>query len=816
MPIFLVHLLVGIALSVASTLVQQIFAQDQKQKVSGVRSTIQVGGDNPLGFIAGKYATGGQFEYAGTWGHDGETPNAYFTKVISLSDLPVTALTGVYVNSERVTLDPTPHPDRGYPVLEYRVSGTDYLWVKFYNGTQTAADGFLVSTFGSDPTRPYEVSQIGRGVAYAHCTARVNGELFSGLPDFLFEMQGIPLYDPRKDSTVGGVGSQRLNNPATWTYSDNPVVAIYNILLGLYYDGDWFYGPQGTTQSQLPYANWSAQMNKCDELVEMSDGDFQARFRFGAEIQVIDEPQAIIGELLKSCEGRISDIGGIYKILVAEPADPVLSITDGDILISEGQTFDPFPGLEETYNGMTATYPEPEESWQSKEAPARYDAALELSDGGQRLPFDTDYSMVPYALQVQRLMEAALLETRQFRKHSFTGMPSWWEFEPLDIFVWTSTRNGYVNKKFLITVIDDLPTGNQFIGSQEIDPSSFNGWTPDDEIPFDTTPIVIDRPPSQPMTGQSVAPYVVVDSDGDNRRPGIAVTYTGGLDDVRSVKIAVKPHLAPDTDVFYTVEVPYDIAISDPVAYLVDNGILPNEAYDVRLKFVPISERATDWSDWMSVTTPDVRMGAKDISVELEDIAEEIAQQLQWISHGVRSTLEAFKRVGSIIEESERENYTQRQVLSREISVQMGNLEASFTEVIEVALGPGGAIATALESLYAAMGGSSAEVNVRWEALAGPAGYSARYALQAAVNDGAFRAATFFMDVPASALDPTRIVLNADQLVFTNTVQDTTKVGMVIEGGEVKFVGARAGRISSADGTSMYVDFDNKEIFIQG
>ena len=44
-----------------------------------------------------------------------------------------------------------------------------------------------------------------------------------------------------------------------------------------------------------------------------------------------------------------------------------------------------------------------------------------------------------------------------------------------------------------------------------------------------------------------------------------------------------------------------------------------------------------------------------------------------------------------------------------------------------------------------AMGGNTSEVNVRWEAVAAPGGYSARYAIQAAVNDGSFRAATFFL-----------------------------------------------------------------------
>ena len=812
MPVFLVNLLIGIALSLASTLIQAIFAQDTKEKVSGVRGSLQTGGDNPLAFIMGFYATGGQLEYAGTWGNDGETPNAFYTKVTSISDLPINSVTGIYVGGERITLGGVAHPTRGFPAMEYRVGGKDHLWFKIYTGNQIVADPLLLAAFGGDSSRPWLSSQIGRGISYVVGTALVNRELFSGLPEFLFEAEGIPLYDPRLDTTAGGSGSQRANDPSTWTYSDNAVVGIYNILLGLRYDGEWIYGPQSTTQSQLPYDNWSSQMDKCDNTIPLLGGGNEKRFRFGLEVLTDTQPEATIGELLKACQGRIAEIGGFYKILVAEPDDAVLSITDTEIVISEGQTYEPFPGFEDTYNGVTATYPEPDEAWQIKEAPSRYDIALELADGNNRLLFDTEYKAVPFPYQVQRNMEASLLETRQFRKHSFTGFPYWWEYEPLDTFLWTSVRNGYTGKQFLITVLEDLPNGNQIIGSQEIDPTDYSGWVPEDEIPFDTTPIIISRPPPQPMTGWAVSPYILIDTDADARRPGIQIDYAGGLDDVRAVQVQIR--LQGDTDPFFETEYPYVITVTNPSNYVVTNSILPNEEYEVRGKFIPYSGRLTDWSEWLGVTTPDIKMGSKDITIELSELGAEIAQQLNWVKMGVRSALEAFKRIGSIIEESDLENFNMRQQLSREISVQMGTLEASFTEVIEVALGPGGAIATALSSLYAAMGGNTSEVNVRWEAVAAPGGYAARYAIQAAVNDGSFRAATFFMDVPANPLLPTRIVLDADQVLFTDSSGSTPMPAVVIEGGELKFVGARAGRISDVTGTEMIVDFDNKEIFM--
>lgn len=70
------------------------------------------------------------------------------------------------------------------------------------------------------------------------------------------------------------------------------------------------------------------------------------------------------------------------------------------------------------------------------------------------------------------------------------------------------------------------------------------------------------------------------------------------------------------------------------------------------------------------------------------------------------------------------------------------------------------------------------------------------------------------MDVPANPASPTRIVLDANQTLFTDSSGSTPLPAVVIEGGELKFVGARAGRISDVTGTEMIIDFDGKEIYM--
>lgn len=750
MPLWLLQILLGVVLNIAGQIFSQTSKQDQQQqKVAGVRGSLQSGGDISPRFIVGRYGTGGQLRYAGSWGNAGETPNAYYSKVIEVSCLPIRGFTGFFVNGERVTLAGAPTGTLGFPVLEYRVNGVDHLWINPYTGGQGTEDALMMAQFGADPERPY-AGMVGRGCGYFVATALINRELFSGFPEYLAEVDGINLNDPR------GAGQH-----------DNPIAAIYTLLQGLSYGGEWIYGPQGYTASNFRPANLASEADKCDAL---RLGSADKRYRIGLDISLDDEPHAVVGELLKACAGRWADLGGVYRFLVGSPAAPVVAITDEDMVITDQQTLEPFPGLEDLHNAMSATYPEPAEAWEMKEAPPRYRSDLEASDDGRRLVFSTEFKAVPWAVQVQDLMHTTIEDARRFRRHTQTMPPEFWEYEPLDAVAWTSARNGYVGKAFLITVMDDMPNANQFVGWQEIEPSDY-GWQSGFQLPYNLAPLVIARPAPQVMTGWNVAPFVVPDETGAGRRPAIEVFWADGLVDVRAVEVQVRESWG-SKNIIFDGDLPYDPLVLDPSAVPSISTLLPNTTYEVRGKYLPFSGRQTLWSNqspdgtegaWLSLTTPNIKLGASDIAIDLSNVAKDVLDSL---GLKPRQLIESFKQLGTLLEEVDRENYTKRESLFREISVELEGLEASFTEIIEVALGPGGAIAQALESLYAAMGGNTAEVNIRWTAQAAPSGYSARYAVQAAVNDGTFRSATLFLDVPADVSQPTRIGVMAGQFAY--------------------------------------------------
>ena len=97
----------------------------------GTSGKLTAGGVTPRTFLAGDASSGGLLVYHNTWGKDGKTPNAYYTQVVKISDLPITSLTQVLVGGVPVTwVSGGVGEDWGIPIPEYNQDGKDHLWLK--------------------------------------------------------------------------------------------------------------------------------------------------------------------------------------------------------------------------------------------------------------------------------------------------------------------------------------------------------------------------------------------------------------------------------------------------------------------------------------------------------------------------------------------------------------------------------------------------------------------------------------------------------------------------------------------------------------
>lgn len=798
------------ALGVGLSLAARALNGQKAQESGGVKGKLQAGGDVSRSLVFGRTCTAGSLVYANTWGKSGKTPNAYFTQVIALADHPIRDLNGLWVNGEPVTIDTsdTSYGDWGFPVKEYETDGDDnHLWIKWYDGTQTVADPFLVNTVSSGQ-RPYSNKRIGKGVAYAIVTAQIDEELFTGFPQFKFEIQGRKLYDISKDSTAGGSGPQRWSTPSTWGGDGDDLLAVqvYNVLRGVIEQGTWLYGLQTVTSARLPAADWIAQVNKCRLQVQGPDG-LEPQFVTGGEITVDTPIGDATDKLLTGGNARLIESAGVYKIRVGEPDAPVAFFTDDEILSTEEQTFTPFFGLSETVNGITATYPEPNEGWNTKAAPPLNNATFEVEDGNRRLLTDVPMDYVYRSGQVQRLMKAALNEARRARRHTFVLPPSYWTLEPGDVISWTSARNGYVNKLMRVDGVTDKANLDVVVDLTEVDPSDYD-WDPDtDYTPPVFAPIGTIRPTPQPIIGFSALADVEQDNNGNNRRCAILLGWDGEQPGVDLVLYEIRK--AWDLELLYTGRTERVSVGSMRIAP--GMLLLPTKPYQIRARYATYaSNRPFEWSDWIPVTMLDIRLGPLDIyPIDIDQLNQDVQRNLEWIGDSFRYVQEELDRIGAQASEQDSANLIAIKTLREEASVTAEGLTASYTRAIEVAIGPGSAIVTRIESLEAVVndpvtgleatagavdllqvqvstmdgvltatanavtgltatvGNFSASGLFRTTVEATPGGALARIGLSVSASGGGSTSqAAIFLDALTGGAS--RVVINADQFIVTN------------------------------------------------
>lgn len=852
---------VGLGLSLAAQALSGKPKGPGEQTFS-LSTSLQGGGDLSKSFIIGRAATGGSIVWVNTWGRDGKSPNAWLTQVISISDLPIRGVAEIWVDGEKVIYDYSRNNDTiyGYQVPNFNKDGAN-MYIKIYDGTQTSADPALM-TIDSNAQRTWGEGRVGDGVAYAIVRTRATKNQFSGIPRIVFVVDGLKLYDPSRDSTNGGEGSQRYANPATWggDGDDLPAVQLYNLMRGIYYKGQWIYGFQRMSPLRLD-STWITAINKCRLLVQGANG-MEPQYRSGGEIVISARLSEAMDTLLTACQGEVAEAGGIYSLRVGEPESPLFSITDDDIISTDEQRFTPFFGLADSINGITGTYPEPLENWAAKSAPPLYRPDLEELDGNRRLLANVEFTFVPYAEQVQRLMKSALLSAMRTRRHTLTLPPKFWRYcVPGDTLRWSSERNGYNDKLFIIKGVVDRANLECVIDVLEWEPSDYN-WSSSTEfkppVIGSLGPII---PNPQPILDWNALPYIIRDQQNGARRPAIRLIWDSdpeALIGVRAVQWEIRV-LGQETLV--------TIGSTDQPERgeaIISAGIMPNTTYEARGRFVPDDDsRDTEWSGWIPVLTDDVKLGNSDIEIDLgalgaetrdvfralggqidelwkrvehigqaeslSNAVSEIARQRLFVEVGqsqaeiqrvdrvlaneTEAIAQTVEEVRAVANGNASEIVTERQARVsgdeanatsiQALSSRVGSAEASLVTESQTRASEDEALASQITAVRAEIDTGFAEGAVSFEAVASPAGVNARYAILLRAETGGSKLATgLYLDLyTEGGVLRSRVVVAAQQfLVADDTV--SAPVFAVI-GGEVYMINAK---IQQAQIENLYVN----------
>lgn len=149
-------------------------------------------------------------------------------------------------------------------------------------------------------------------------------------PEYTQVIEAALCYDPRKDSTAGGSGTHRLDDPDSWEWTDNAALII----------GDYWAHPDGygVGADGVNWANIAAEADICDQTVTTVDAQTIKRWRiWGSYSLATDERKTVLQEMLKACDGYCwQDADNKLNLQVGRWIEPTIHLTDDHIIALNG------------------------------------------------------------------------------------------------------------------------------------------------------------------------------------------------------------------------------------------------------------------------------------------------------------------------------------------------------------------------------------------------------------------------------------------------------------------------------------------------
>ena len=595
---------VGLAYA-AKKLAKPSTASSAASAVEGGRTlTLSLDTNAPRQVIFGRAATAGSLVYWQTTGDN----NTKLQMVIALADHECEGLVELWVDGkQRAWNSETSFVDQFNGKLK----------VRFYNGsaTQTVDTALRDASDGR-----WTDTETGANVCYAVVEATYDETLFQGgIPQIVFVVDGAKLYDPRFDTTAGGDGSQRWDDPSTWVYSRNCAVVAYNILRGFSAGGKPLLGLNAPADA-VRQSDFEAAANICDEDVGLAAGGTEPRYECGFVVTLSGQPNRdALETVIAAMAGDIVCCAGIYRIIAGAARSSVATISDDDLITSEPYTSEPRLSRSELTNAVTGSFSDPSRSYNSVPLPPRTSSTDETADGGIRLAQSLDLVAVTSRTQGQRVMEFARKKARRQLRASFTIRARYFGLEVGDWITVNSNRRGYSSKVFEIEGFTRNPDLTSTPLLREMD-SGVDDWSAlSDELADDTSN---DLPPAGPtltsVTNLDVI-SVVIEGNGAAQRPGLAASWDA-ITDPTVIAVRIQYRKVGDT-------VAMEVRVEDPSTgqYTWVDGIQGGLDYEIRALPVTMPERAVDWTSWVAVdASTDPQKVDVAVSVPPDTITEEM------------------------------------------------------------------------------------------------------------------------------------------------------------------------------------------------
>lgn len=343
--------------------------QDRRQMIRGAVEARQV--------VYGRARVSGPMLYASSSGDD----RRFLHLVVALAGHPVAGFDAVWINDHR--LRPQDINFDGFVNLDPLRARAR---VRFYDGTQTAADPDLVAE-SADGWSPQHIL---RGIAYLYVRLEYDQDAFpNGLQNIGAEIRGKSnVLDPRT-STTG--------------YTENAALIVLDYLRSA--DG------LACAADEIDTDAFIAAANVCDEAVQITAAAAtQPRYHAGGAFTLDAQPIRVMDTMLAACAGTLVYVQGRYRLIPGAYAAPTDILTVSDLAGPiELQTR---PPRRELFNAVRGTFIDPGRNWQSAEFPPVTDAAF-VAEDGESIARDIDLPFVNDGIRAQRLSRLLLRRARE-------------------------------------------------------------------------------------------------------------------------------------------------------------------------------------------------------------------------------------------------------------------------------------------------------------------------------------------------------------------------------------------------------------------
>lgn len=783
-----------------SSLMRKNTSRPASQPYSAVQGQVQYGSSVPVQTLFGPGKLKGHHIFYAKWGPG----NKFNADVFVLANGWCDGLEPeVYFYGAKYAL--VARSIIGNEVAHYGIDGfSDLVSIRFYDGRPgQGADAKLVADTAA-LGNTWKSTSVCAGMAYVVVERQWDEAKFDkGRPQFEFVLRGLREYDPRKDSTVaGGSGSHRIDNPATWEFSENPVLHRLNYQLGLRgaISGRVMIG-EGKSLGQLDLGSYFAAMNVAD-----TPRNGKPTYQAALIVTADDDHTEVLKELDDAIAGYALNRRGLSGVIAGAPQIPVLEITANDIPIDRPQQVQKRKSAFELFNYMSGQFTSKEKLW-NPESLNPVTVNLDVAADGRPRQVANDFLQVTDPDIAQYLLN---IRYRQNRKGGSATLPvsrrvglkvqegEWVEFDGKEWLI-TGWR---CDSRFRIT-LTLAETGADVYAEAGIEPG----------------PIVVpSTPPVNPSLLSTVQNFDVqvglISAADDQEVPALQFTWDPPQDPtITAVRFFYFVGTDPTGKTIYqdqTTEV-------EAGSFVTSKDVVPGVFYTARATITTVPDRFktfTPWETTEGVTGPFKLFDPFEGVVGIDQLDAALSSILARFGASMREIHEQAQALAILAGDQDLANAATFSEVRRELSSSVGAVSASIEETLSTQIVPINgrltAIADALTQLSAGDGTDISTARWRMTAIDGPSGYASLQGEARVDGLDGYRSAAFGVDVPVAAGMPGRFWADADQFVVRVGADRTSLMvldeeGLRIANALIKFLTAENIAANSLDASVINV-----------